>query len=65
MTRPISRAIAWLLIVLLGIAVIIDAAMLLGFTRCVQYAYNAFFFIVALPGLLIIALKDHCHARRN
>lgn len=61
MKRKFQRAVAWAVIALLALAVIVDAAMMLGFSRGIQYAYNAFFFIVALPGLLSIALKDIDH----
>ena len=58
MKRKTFRAFCWALIVLLALVVITDALCALGLSRGWQYAYNAFFFFFALPGLLAGAMGD-------
>ena len=56
--KKTRKFLCWSLIVLLALVVITDALCALGLPRGWQYAYNAFFFLLALPGLLAGALRD-------
>lgn len=58
MKRKLFRAFCWALIALLAVGIITDALCTLGLSRGWQYAYNAFFFLLALPGLLAGAIGD-------
>lgn len=52
------KILCWLFIVLLALVVVMDGICAIGLSRCWQYLYNAFFFLLALPLLLTGALKD-------
>ena len=58
MKRKFIKALCWAIIALLAVGIITDALCALGLPRGWQYAYNAFFFLLALPGLLAGALGD-------
>lgn len=58
MKRKLFCTLCWVLVVILAIAVITDALCALGLSRGWRYAYNAFFFFFALPGLLAGAMGD-------
>lgn len=58
MKHYITKLLCWALILLLGIGVITDALLGLGLSRGWQYLYNAFYFFIALPGLLVGALRE-------
>lgn len=60
-----KRKLAWSLIVLLALGVITDALLAIGLSRAWQYIYNAAFFLVALPGLLSVALGDNLTYKRK
>ena len=59
MNHKSLRALAWTLIVLLGLGVVTDFLCVLGLVRGWQYIYNAFYFCVALPCLIGVAMRDN------
>lgn len=58
MKHYITKILAWVFIALFALVLIVDGLCLLGLPRAWQYLYNGCFFIVILPFLLSIALRD-------